>query len=145
MRLSLPQGAPFAPATRPNPAQTTPPTAARSPGPKLRLGSDQRRDVANDVVPDTSWWRSETGAIIEAARVKTRAIDRVAYASNASHYLLTPRAVLVVANTTEMAAALHVSEGTIKAHLGSIMQKWNVRDRVQVLITAARAGLVDFT
>lgn len=48
-------------------------------------------------------------------------------------------------SNAEMAAALHVSEGTIKAHLGSIMQKWNVRDRVQVLITAARAGLVDFT
>ncbi|WP_297103650.1 FAD-binding and (Fe-S)-binding domain-containing protein [Tessaracoccus sp.] len=65
--------------------------------------------MANDVVPDTSWWRSETGAIIEAARVKTRAIDRVAYASDASHYLLTPRAVLVVANTTEMAAALRAA------------------------------------
>lgn len=27
---------------------------------------------------------------------------------------------------------------------GSIMSKWNVRDRVQVLVTAARAGLIDF-
>ncbi|MDI9628135.1 MAG: response regulator transcription factor [Acidobacteriota bacterium] len=45
----------------------------------------------------------------------------------------------------EMAAALHVSEGTIKAHLGSIMQKWGARDRVQVLVTAARAGLIDFS
>ena len=48
-------------------------------------------------------------------------------------------------SNAEMAGALHVSEGTIKAHLGSIMQKWNVRDRVQVLVTAARAGLVDFS
>ena len=47
-------------------------------------------------------------------------------------------------SNAEMAAALHVSEGTIKAHLGSIMAKWNVRDRVQVLVTAARAGLVNF-
>lgn len=48
-------------------------------------------------------------------------------------------------SNAEMSNALHVSEGTIKAHLGSIMSKWNVRDRVQVLVTAARAGLVDFS
>ena len=48
-------------------------------------------------------------------------------------------------SNAEMADALHVSEGTIKAHLGSIISKWHVRDRVQVLVTAARAGLVDFT
>ncbi len=48
-------------------------------------------------------------------------------------------------SNSEMASALHVSEGTIKAHLGSIMQKWGVRDRVQVLVTAARSGLVSFT
>lgn len=47
-------------------------------------------------------------------------------------------------SNSEIAAALHVSEGTVKAHLGGIMSKWHVRDRVQVLVTAARAGLVDF-
>lgn len=47
-------------------------------------------------------------------------------------------------SNAEMAAALYVSEATIKAHLGGIMSKWAVRDRVQVLVTAARAGLVDF-
>lgn len=47
-------------------------------------------------------------------------------------------------SNSEMAQALHVSEGTIKAHLGGITSKWHVRDRVQVLVTAARAGLVEF-
>lgn len=47
-------------------------------------------------------------------------------------------------SNAEIALALHVSEGTVKAHLGGIMSKWHVRDRVQVLVTAARAGLVDF-
>jgi DNA-binding NarL/FixJ family response regulator len=47
-------------------------------------------------------------------------------------------------SNTEMAKALFVSEGTIKAHLGSIISKWQVRDRVQVLVAAARAGLIDF-
>ncbi len=48
-------------------------------------------------------------------------------------------------SNAEMARSLHVSEGTVKAHLGSIMSKWQVRDRVQVLVAAARAGLVEFT
>lgn len=47
-------------------------------------------------------------------------------------------------SNAEMAQAMHVSEGTIKAHLGGIMSKWQVRDRVQVLVTAARAGIVEF-
>ncbi len=46
-------------------------------------------------------------------------------------------------SNAEMAREMFVSEGTIKAHLGHIMAKWNVRDRVQLLITAARAGLID--
>jgi DNA-binding NarL/FixJ family response regulator len=44
----------------------------------------------------------------------------------------------------EIAQALIVSEGTVKAHLGRIMSKWHVRDRVQILVTAAHAGLIDF-
>lgn len=48
-------------------------------------------------------------------------------------------------SNAEIADILHVSEGTIKAHLGGIMSKWHVRDRVQVLVTAARAGMVEFT
>ncbi|WP_309127507.1 response regulator transcription factor [Microbacterium sp.] len=44
----------------------------------------------------------------------------------------------------EIARSLIVSEGTVKAHLGRVMSKWGVRDRVQILVVAARAGLVDF-
>ena len=47
-------------------------------------------------------------------------------------------------SNAEMADTLLVSEGTIKAHLGSIISKWHVRDRVQVLVAAARTGLVHF-
>lgn len=47
-------------------------------------------------------------------------------------------------SNAEIAQALHVSEGTVKAHLGGIMSKWQVRDRIQVLVAAARAGLVSF-
>lgn len=47
-------------------------------------------------------------------------------------------------SNAEIARTLIVSEGTVKAHLGRIMSKWQVRDRVQILVTAAHAGLVDF-
>ena len=47
-------------------------------------------------------------------------------------------------SNAEIARVLIVSEGTVKAHLGSIMSKWHVRDRVQIIVAAAHAGLVDF-
>ncbi len=47
-------------------------------------------------------------------------------------------------SNAEIARALIVSEGTVKAHLGRIMAKWHVRDRVQILVAAAHAGLIDF-
>ena len=47
-------------------------------------------------------------------------------------------------SNAEIARSLIVSEGTVKAHLGRIMSKWHVRDRVQILVTAAHAGLVEF-
>ncbi|MDY6056085.1 response regulator transcription factor [Micrococcus sp.] len=42
----------------------------------------------------------------------------------------------------EIAAALCISESTVKTNLGRIMDKLEVRDRVQVLIRAAQLGLV---
>ncbi|WP_345449803.1 response regulator transcription factor [Arthrobacter gyeryongensis] len=45
-------------------------------------------------------------------------------------------------SNAEIAQALHLSEATIKSNLGRIMSKWDVRDRVQVLIHAVRTNLV---
>lgn len=42
----------------------------------------------------------------------------------------------------EIGEALFISEATVKGTLGRIMQRWGVRDRLQVLIHAARLGLV---
>lgn len=36
----------------------------------------------------------------------------------------------------EIAAELHLSEATVKAHLGRVMTKWQVRDRLQVVLHA---------
>ena len=47
-------------------------------------------------------------------------------------------------SNAEIASALFLAEATVKSHLGKIMDKWQARDRVQVLIKASRAGLVTF-
>lgn len=62
---------------------------------------------------------------------------------------LTPRELAIVKHLAlgmsnlEIGRALHLSEPTVKTHLGKIMAKWGVRDRVQVLIRAVHEGLVD--
>jgi DNA-binding NarL/FixJ family response regulator len=47
-------------------------------------------------------------------------------------------------SNSEIARAIHVSESTVKTHLSNIMTKWEVNNRVQILIRAARSGLVRF-
>ncbi|CAM3827272.1 response regulator transcription factor [Micrococcus flavus] len=67
----------------------------------------------------------------------------------AAHERLTERELDVVrelahgSSNAEIAAALFVAEATVKTHMGKVMEKWQVRDRVQVLIKAARHGLVE--
>lgn len=56
--------------------------------------------------------RAVADAVGEASRIKTRAIDRVAYASDASHYLYTPKAVLVAEDAAEVAAILRAATAT---------------------------------
>lgn len=42
----------------------------------------------------------------------------------------------------EIADELHLSEATVKGHMGRVMAKWQLRDRVQVLVHAASLGVV---
>ncbi|MBT1636287.1 response regulator [Clavibacter michiganensis] len=71
--------------------------------------------------------------------------------STAGHEPLTPREDSIVRligrgmSNAEIAGELHLSEPTIKANLSRVMTKWDVRDRVQVLIHAVRNGIVDLT
>ncbi|QLD12772.1 helix-turn-helix domain-containing protein [Microbacterium oleivorans] len=62
---------------------------------------------------------------------------------------LTPRELSIVdalaqgRSNGEIARQLHLAEPTVKAHLGRIMTKWGVRDRVQVLIYAVTKQVID--
>jgi DNA-binding NarL/FixJ family response regulator len=46
-------------------------------------------------------------------------------------------------SNTEMAAALHISEHTVKTHVASILRKLSLRDRVHAVIFAYESGLAD--
>lgn len=43
---------------------------------------------------------------------------------------------------TEIAEQLHVSEGTTKSHVASILTKLGVRDRLQAVIHAYETGFI---
>ena len=45
-------------------------------------------------------------------------------------------------SNTELAALLHISEATVKTHVGHIMAKLGLRDRIQAVVYAYETGLV---
>ena len=45
-------------------------------------------------------------------------------------------------SNTEIAAQLHISEATVKTHVGHIMAKLGLRDRIQAVVYAYETGLI---
>jgi DNA-binding NarL/FixJ family response regulator len=99
-----------------------------------------------------------SGDAVVSARATRRLLDEFAHLSRGSAspvpsaeditstLTVREREVLVavaegLANA-EIAAQLFVSEATVKSHVGSILSKLGLRDRVQVVILAYESGLV---
>jgi DNA-binding NarL/FixJ family response regulator len=99
-----------------------------------------------------------SGNAVVSPRVTRRLLEEYAQvlplsgAAQAERYPALPtltereREVLVAVahglSNTEIAATLHVSETTVKSHVGRILAKLSLRDRVQVVVLAYEAGLV---
>jgi DNA-binding NarL/FixJ family response regulator len=45
-------------------------------------------------------------------------------------------------SNAEVAAGLHLSEGTVKVHVGRILAKFDLRDRVQIVVLGYESGLI---
>jgi DNA-binding NarL/FixJ family response regulator len=92
------------------------------------------------------------GDVLLAPSVTRRLIERfVRPAAQSTPGLdrLTDRELEVLAlvgqglTNAEIAAHLHLAQTTVKTHIGALLGKLSARDRVQLVITAYRAGLVE--
>ena len=45
-------------------------------------------------------------------------------------------------SNTEIAELLHISEATVKTHVGHVMAKLGLRDRIQIVVFAYETGLI---
>ena len=93
------------------------------------------------------------GDALLAPRITRRLIAqfarcRPARISQAAASVLTPRELEVLAlvatgqSNTEIAAALHLSENTVKTHLTHVLDKLGLRDRVHAVVYAYETGIV---
>ncbi|MFF2026166.1 response regulator [Streptomyces sp. NPDC058171] len=96
------------------------------------------------------------GAAFLSPKVARHVIDHLgaarltrATAARARTDLLTPREREVLAllgaglSNPEIAARLHLVEGTVKAYVSAVLDRLSVRNRVQAAIVAYEAGLTD--
>jgi len=111
------------------------------------------KDTSPDRILDAARLAHEGGYVLSPRVAKELVTSVQSGAASATRELgrdeeLTERELEVVTllaqgmSNAEIAAAMFVSEATVKSHLGRMTPKWGVRDRIQVLIRATQLGLV---
>ncbi|HEY9877207.1 MAG TPA: response regulator transcription factor [Leptolyngbyaceae cyanobacterium] len=93
------------------------------------------------VAAGASWWdQTATAEIYALATAKT---------SPGKSSPLTPREqeilrLIIAGKTTqEIAAAFHITPGTVRVHIHAVLQKLSVRDRTQAALLALQQGLIE--
>ncbi len=105
---------------------------------QLQRVSGDNRDLARQLA-------EATALIAEAERRRTAGASVAApgdLAGLTSRELEVARAVATGMSNAEIAAALVISEWTVKTHVASIPRKLGLRDRTQVVVAAYESGLV---
>jgi DNA-binding NarL/FixJ family response regulator len=100
-----------------------------------------REVAAGEAVAAPSVTRRLIAHFVDTTLARSRHDERLAALTPREREVLTLIA-RGLANA-EIAAALHLSEGTVKTHIGRILAKLNLRDRVQAVILGYETGLVD--
>ncbi|MBB5598579.1 response regulator [Neomicrococcus lactis] len=78
---------------------------------------------------------------LEAPAKKLRTDDLLEPLTSREQEVLT--AVGTGLSNKDIGAQLFVTEATVKAHIGRMMMKFGVQNRVQLVVAATRAGLID--
>jgi DNA-binding NarL/FixJ family response regulator len=82
-----------------------------------------------------------THFLTSAAPAKSHGTDRLAVLTDREREVLA--LIARGLSNPEIARQLHLSEGTVKTHVGRILAKLDLRDRVHAVILAYECGLID--
>jgi DNA-binding NarL/FixJ family response regulator len=111
------------------------------------LLKDSRAEDLLEAVVAVAAGESRLDPAVTAAVMRHFRDHQAPVASGDALSALTPREVDVLRalarglSNAEIAAELHLSPGTVKTHVASILAKLGARDRVQAVIAAYEAGL----
>lgn len=86
--------------------------------------------------------RGREGAPVAAAAISPSRPDPASVEQLSERELQVLRLVAQGANNAEIAAALYLSERTVKGHVPAIFMKLGVRDRPAAIVRAYDAGVV---
>lgn len=85
--------------------------------------------LVNSVVSNPSRPKNDPESVAQSLQLSEREIDVINLLCDGK-------------SNREISQGLFIAEPTVKSHIGRIMTKMGVRDRVQVVINAYRNGLV---